>query len=222
MYTLSAILYYLDQKNEALSDVRNAIYRHDRDAIRCSYDRYFIYMVAFAKFSQDKIDKHLSKIFNAAICNKYRSDPLYDNFQNICNIRNSIVHRGLDIAEKGIQEHGRIIVLLPDGVRNRNELVSTFGNTLNGCILATEELLSKMVHNAAVKKGFFDIPREQWLKRVDLEAMHFDVDMPEHVKNAAAEFINQSDAIEIHKKRLEKLQKLLNQDVINLPTLERT
>ena len=139
---LETIFYYLKTKRFAISKMVKFISPLDNEQLEEMQIIYGIYFNSFFSLI-DYIEKDLNQKHIKDICHKNFGSP--DNFLYVKELRNSIIHRGLDVSQAGCNINGLedlVVPIAPKIVYNRDykKSYNTFVENLFQLVYLSEKI----------------------------------------------------------------------------------
>lgn len=214
----SSLEWYFESKNLALQNALGFQYPlspKQQKELRQYYSEYFVALVSATELLLEQ-SYEFSNRFKEQLATSLSFGEFPDgksNYDYIRELRNSIVHRGLDICSAAHVYEGHPLVVAPTTVSDRNgkKSFSAFGNYLIEIIARCEETIGPLIARHLEEVGLLKPLLTQDQARA--EASRFLAEapaVPEWVKQHASNLISQVDFIQAQASAIEKLVALLN------------
>lgn len=214
----SALEWYFESKNLALKNalgLRCPLCPEQQKEVRQYYSEYFVALVSATELLCEpsyEFSTRFKDQLNAALSFEGFPDGK-GNYDYIRELRNSIVHRGLDICSAAHVHENRLLVIAPKRVSDRNgkKSFSAFGGYLIEIIAKCEEAVGPYIAKHLEEVGLLKPLLTQDQARA--EASRFLAEapaVPDWVKQNASDLISQVDFIQAQVSTIEKLVDLLN------------
>ena len=214
----SALEWYFESKNLAIKNAlvfRCPLSPEQQKELRQYYSEYFVALVSATELlceSNYEFSARFKEQLNAALS----FDPFPDgkgNYDYIRELRNSIVHRGLDICSTAHVYDDRLLVVAPTNVSDRNgrKSFSAFGSYLIEIVAKCEETVGPLISKHLEEVGVLKPLLTQDQARAEASRYFAETPaVPEWVKQNASNFISQLDFVQIQASAVVKLVDLLN------------
>lgn len=214
----SALEWYFESKNLAIKNAlgfRCSLSPEQQKELRQYYSEYFVALVSATELlceSSYEFNTRFREQLNAALSFDSFSDGK-GNYDYIRELRNSIVHRGLDICSTAHIYEDRLLVIAPPKVSDRNGRNSFFapGNYLIEIIAKCEERVGPLIAKHLEEVGLLKPLLTQ--DQAKAEAGRYFAEaaaVPDWVKQNASSFISQLDFVQGQVSAIEKFVNLLN------------
>lgn len=214
----AALEWYFESKNLALKNAlgfRCPLSPEQQKELRQYYSEYFVALVSATKLlceSSYEFSTRFKDQLNAAL--SFEAFPNgKGNYDYIRELRNSIVHRGLDICAAVHVYENRLLVVAPTQVSDRNGKKSfpAFGRYLIEIVAKCEETLGPYIAKHLEEVGLLRPLLTQDQARAEANRFLAEAPaVPDWVKQNASGFISQVDFIQAQVSTIEKLIDLLN------------
>lgn len=214
----SALEWYFESKNLAIKNAfefRYPLSPEEQKELRQYYSEYFVALVSATELLCEpsyEFSTRFKEQLNAALSNEAFPDGK-GNYDYIRELRNSIVHRGLDICSAAHVYEDRLIVIAPPKVSDRNgkKSFSAFANYLIEIIAKCEETVGPVIAKHLEEVGLLKPLLTQDQARAEASRYLTEAPaVPDWVKQNAASFISQLDFVQGQVSAIEKLVTLLN------------
>jgi hypothetical protein len=211
------LLWYLEIRNWAFEKIAMCPHGSPAFDVRTYHALYFVNLLSAVEHVQDYCLEH-EQAACLGFTNDYQND--FGDTQNLRyarELRNAVIHRGLDPSAAGHSDGTRISVLCPAAVPDRkgkNSYSCTFKYMLD-LAAHCNAIVDPAITEALDKLGFFDparhrVPAEEQIAEIDGSAA-----MPEWAKQMAKrafEDLNYSRiAADLAASRISKMRRLLGQ-----------
>ncbi|MDD5240507.1 MAG: hypothetical protein PHG47_02170 [Sulfuricella sp.] len=214
----SALEWYFESKNLAIKNalgLRCPLSPEQQKELRQYYSEYFVALVSTTELLCEpsyEFSTRFKEQLNAALSVEAFPDGK-GNYDYIRELRNSIVHRGLDICSAAHVYEDRLLVVAPAKVFDRNGRKSfpAFGNYLIEIIAKCEETVGPLIAKHLEEVGLLKPLLTQ--DQAKAEASRYLTEapaVPDWVKQNTSSFISQLDFVQVQVSAIEKLVGLLN------------
>lgn len=214
----SALEWYFESKNLAIKNAlgfRCPLSPEQQKELRQYYSEYFVALVSATELLCEP-SYEFSTRFKEQLNDVLSFEAFPDgkgNYGYIRELRNSIVHRGLDICSAAHIYEDRLLVAAPTKVPDRNgrKSFSAFGKYLIEIIAKCEETVGPLISKHLEEVGLLKSLLTQDQARA--EANRYLVEaaaVPDWVKQNASSHISQLDFVQLQVSAIEKLVGLLN------------
>jgi len=183
--------------------------------LRQYYSEYFVALVSATNLLCES-SYEFSTRFKEQLNAVFTFDSFPDgksNYDYIRELRNSIVHRGLDICSAAHVYEGRLLVVAPIKVsdQNRKKSFAAPGNYLIEIIAKCEETVGPLIAKHLEEVGLLKPLLTQDQARAEASKYLAEAPaVPDWVKQNASSFISQLDFVQGQVSAIEKLVSLLN------------
>lgn len=214
----SALEWYFESKNLALKNALGfccPLSPEQQKELRQYYSEYFVALVSATELLCEP-SYEFSARFKEYLCTALSFEAFPDgkgNYDYIRELRNSVVHRGLDICSAAHVYENRLIVFAPVQVSDRNgkKSFSAFGSYLIEIIAKCEETVGPYIAKHLEEVGLLKPLLTQDQARAEANRFLAEApSVPDWVKQNASDFISQTDFIQLQVSTIEKLRDLLN------------
>lgn len=214
----SSLEWYFESKNLAIKKAlgfRCPLSPEEQKELRQYYSEYFVALASAIDLLGEQ-SYEFSTQFKAQICAALSFGVFPDgesNYNYIRELRNSIVHRGLDVCSAAHVHEDRLLVIAPPKVSDRHgrKSFSAFGNYLIEIIAKCEVTVGPLIAKHLEEVGLLKPLLTQDQARA--EASRFLAEapsVPDWAKQHASSFISQLDFVESQASAIAKLVDLLN------------
>lgn len=221
----SAIGWYFESKNLALRNVlrlRSPLSPEQQSDLRQYYSQYFVGLVSAIELLRDS-----SYEYNEQFDRELSTTFVFDSFPNgtgnysyIRELRNSIVHRGLDISSAAHVHEGFVFVVAPPVVSDRSgkKAFPAFGSYLIDVIDKCEQTIGPLI-----AKHLEDVGLLKPLLSQDAalaEASRFllqSAAVPDGVKHQASQVLSTINFIQTQTEALDGFIRLLHLNALSTP-----
>lgn len=227
---ISALTWYLEAKNLSIINacsLRCPLSASDAQNLRIYYSQYFINLLAITellakdyKGADGKANERYKIILHKQLdfCENNTGKKNYDYLREL---RNSIIHRGLDITSQAtINDDGHILVYAPLYCFNQDgtKKYKTFDTLLSNIIIKVDERIRLSVLKHLSAESIFDIGITTDKLRIDAkDKILANPNIPSYVKEMANSSINaltEDQMLEIKNGNSIKVKKLLEEEII--------
>lgn len=214
----SALEWYFESKNLAIKNAlgfRCPLTPEQQKELRQYYSEYFVALVSATELLCEpsyEFSTRFKEQLNAALSFDALSDGK-GNYDYIRELRNSVVHRGLDICSAAHVYENRLLVVAPPKVSDRNgrKSFSAFGNYLIEIIAKCEVTVGPLIAKHLEEVGLLKPLLTQEQARAEASRYLTEATaVPDWVKQNSASFISQLDFVQGQVSGIEKLISLLN------------
>lgn len=214
---LSALRWYFESKNLALKNAlsfRCPLSVEQQRELRQYYSEYFVSLVSATELLLDSEYSHRDK-FKESLERTFVFDLLPDgegNYSYIRELRNSIIHRGLDVCSAAHVNGDFLLVVAPSSVSNKTGKKSfqALGFYLLNVISKCEGVIGQLIARHLDEVGF--LKSELTQDRAVENARRFISEsnaMPEWVKQLAHDTIATIDHVEVQVATIKSLVDVL-------------
>lgn len=214
---LNGLSLYLAFRRTALRSalqLRAPLSAEDAEDLRIHYSNYFVNLMSAAdlitespSFEGGVFKKSLETRFA-----KLSSSDGHENYLYVRELRNAIVHRGLDIASGAHFAADFPLLISPNPILNRNgvQKYPTFSYYLLGVIEGCEAVVGPTLEAHLDSLGIFhkDAAQGTWAAE-SAEFIRSSTVLPDWVKKMASESLISLDWDSIHRDNITKLRQLL-------------
>lgn len=214
----SALEWYFESKNLAIKNalgLRCPLSPEQQKELRQYYSEYFVALVSATELLCEpsyEFSTRFKERLNATLSFEAFPDGK-GNYDYIRELRNSIVHRGLDICSAAHVHEDRLLVVAPTKVSDRNGKKSfpAFGNYLIEIIAKCEETVGPLIAKHLEEVGLLKPLLTHDQARAEASRYLAEApSVPDWVKQNAPSFFSQLDFIQAQVSAIEKLVGLLN------------
>lgn len=223
---LNALSLYLATKRTALRgalNLRAPLTSEEAEDLRIHYSNYFICLFSgidvlggTSSMMGGNFKKKLNMAFRS--CSEPESE---DNYSYIRELRNGIVHRGLDIASQAHFDATFPLLVAPPAVSNRDgtKNFAAFGFYLLEIIKVCEMTVGPTIEAHLDSVGVLnkEIDKKSWGDE-SRHLIKYSQAIPTVFKNIALESLNSLDLAMLHQIRVEKLRELLKPIEFRMPS----
>lgn len=214
----SALECYFESKNLAIKNalrLQCPLSAEQQKELRQYYSEYFVALVSATELLREP-RYEFSTRFKEQLCAAFSFDSFPDgksNYLYIRELRNSVVHRGLDICSAAHVYENRLLVVAPREVCDRDGKNSFCapGNYLIEIIAKCEEIVGPLIAKHLGEVGLLKPLLTQ--DQASAEAHRYLAEataVPDWVKQKGMGFLSQVDFIQGQVLAIEKLVSLLN------------
>lgn len=214
---LCALNWYFESKNLALKNAlrfRCPLSVEQQRELRQYYSEYFAGLVSATELLLESEYKHCVE-FKTALENTFVFDSLPDgerNYVYIRELRNSIIHRGLDVSAAAHVHNDFLLLVAPSPVSNRkgNKEYQALGFYLLDVISKCEAVIGPLIARHLEEVGLLkpEFTQEQAIENAKVFMAECSA-MPERVKASAHEAIATVDHIEVQMAAIKSLVDVL-------------
>lgn len=214
----SAISWYFESKNLALRNavrLRNPLSVEQQCDLRQYYSQYFVGLVSATELLHEPTYKY-SEQFKRELEIAFVFDSFPNglgNYSYIRELRNSVVHRGLDICSTAHVHEGFVFVVAPPEVsdRNRKKAFPAFGAYLIEVIAKCEQTIGPLIARHMEDVGLLKplLTQEQALAEAN-QFLSQCVAVPDWVKHQSTLVLPSIDFVQGQTEAIDRLIKLLN------------
>ena len=207
---------YFGYKNFALSKIKSFTPPADSLEMEFYYSAYFYHLCSAIDEVNKKFPTFLGELKRNISLPSYSGQ---NNYRYISELRNAIIHRGLQINQVGHVIGELVCPIAPESITDRKgkETFAAFGYYLIDIINICEQVVGKTIYSTLSDCGYFnDIERsEQPLANQELlnqifETMQTNKFIPDAYKIMVnKDDLEKIDFCEMHNNQNEKLKKLL-------------
>ena len=214
----SALEWYFESKNLAIKNALGfscPLFPEQQKELRQYYAEYFVALVSATELLCEQSYEFSTRFreqLNAALSFEAFPDGK-GNYDYIRELRNSIVHRGLDICSAAHVYEDRLLVIAPTKVSDRNgkKSFSAFGGYLIEIIAKCEERVGPYIARHLDEVGLLKPLLNSDQARAEANRHFAEAHaVPDWVKPNVSSFISQLDFIQAQVSAIEKLRDLLN------------
>lgn len=214
----SALELYFESKNLAIKNAlrfRCPLSPEQQKELRQYYSEYFVALASATDLLCEPSYEFNAR-FKEQISIALSFDAFPDgkcNYNYIRELRNSIVHRGLDVCSAAHVYEDRLLVVAPPNVPDRNGRKSypAFGNYLIEIIAKCEEIVGPLIAKHLEEVGLLRPLLTQDQARAEASRYLGEAPaVPDWVKQHASSFFSQLDFFEVQVSGIAKLVSLLN------------
>ena len=215
---LNSLSWYMSARKTALRaalSFRTQLSVNDQVDMRIHYSGYFINMLAATELFREATAIQ-SNHFYENLCSRLTFDGFSDgkaNYAYIRELRNAIVHRGLDITAAAHIVGDFPMILAPPNVSNqsRTKKYDTFGRYLLDVIMKCEAVIGPAMLETLDAIGVFEAtPDIEATLAEYTETISQSDFMPEHIRSMALNVeIKPEWFLEMHQSSMEKLRTML-------------
>lgn len=227
--TRSTVAWYFESKNLALKNalkLRCPLSVEQQKELRQYYSEYFVGLVSATELLREPKYSYSTK-FNEQLFANFVFGSLPDgksNYSYIRELRNSIIHRGLDICSAAHVNNDFLLVVAPSTVSDREgkKSFSALGYYLIEVISKCEEVIGPLIARHLEEVGLLKPLLTQ--DQAVVEANRFiseSLVMPEWVKQQAFKILSTVDFVEGQAVAINSLVGLLNFNALSAPELKR-
>lgn len=219
---LSAVKWYFQQKNLSLKNalaLRCPLSTEDQKNLRLYYSQYFAGLLSATELLLKEYPNRAD--FKKSLEEKLSFDNFSDgelNYAYLRELRNSIIHRGLDICSAAHTKNNFPLVISPSPVTNRGGSVkyNAFGYYLIELIEKCESVIGEVFLNHFDEFDLFNVrlPQEQIVILSNVYITNSTA-IPDWAKVLALENIGKIDYDEIHQISINKLVDALKENVLS-------
>lgn len=210
---LDGLLWYLETRNWAFEKLRTCPHGSQQLDIKMYHYLYFANFFGAVDLLRDYIKKSGEKLdFEDRVLQAF---PRSDDYRYARELRNAIVHRGLDPAAAGHSDNNILYVLCPSSVMNQSEKTS-YSCSFQYTVQLAERcnsIVNPAIFDFLKSHGFLDPRQAPINKDQSLEFIRNSTVMPDWAKAMAVQGLNQIDfdqmALEIATARVNNLKRLL-------------
>lgn len=214
----SALEWYFESKNLAIKNALEfqcPLSPEQQKELRQHYSEYFVALVSATELLCEQSYEFSTQFKEQlyATLSLYTFSDGKNNYDYIRELRNSIIHRGLDICSAAHVYEGRLLVAAPPKVSDRNgrKFFSAFGNYLIEIIAKCEESIGPLIAKHLKEVGLLKSLLSQDQARAEASRYLAEAPaVPEWVKQNASSLICQIDFIQGQESSIDKLVSLLN------------
>lgn len=213
----AALEWYFESKNLALKNAlgfRCPMSSEQQKELRQYYSQYFVALVSATELLCEpsyEFSTRFKDQLNVALSFAAFPDGK-GNYDYIRELRNSIVHRGLDICSASHVYEDRLLVVAPAKVSDRNAKKSfpAFGSYLIEIIATCEETVGPLIAKHLEEVGLLKPLLTQDQARAEANSFLAEAPaVPDWVKQNALRYISQLDFNQMQVSAIEKLVDLL-------------
>jgi hypothetical protein len=214
----SAIEWYFESKNLAIKNalkLRCPLSTEQQKELRQYYSEYFVALVSAIELLRES-SYEFNVQFNEQLIEVLSFEPFSDgkeNYDYIRELRNSVVHRGLDLcsAVHVCEEHFLVVAPIKVFDRNGKKSFSAFGYYLLEIIAKCEEAIGPFIAKHLQEVGLLKplLTQDQASEEAGKYLLEAQA-VPDWVKTNALNLISQIDFLQTQALAVEKLVSLLN------------
>ncbi len=213
----SALQWYFESKNLAIKNALELLCPlspEQQKELRQYYSEYFVSLVSATELLCES-NYEFSIQFKDQLHNSLSFEKFPDgkgNYDYLRELRNSIVHRGLDICSAGRLYENRLLLLAPATVSDRNGKKSfpAFGNYLIEIIAKCEESIGPLIAEHLDRVGLLKpLLTQEQAKTEAIRYLAGAAAAPDWIKQNASNFISQLDFVQVQTSAIEKLIDIL-------------
>jgi hypothetical protein len=219
----SAISWYFESKNLALRNavrLRSPLSVEQQSDLRQYYSQYFVGLVSATELLREPTYEH-SERFNGELSATFIFDSFpngADNYSYIRELRNSVVHRGLDICSTAHVHEGFVFVAAPPEISDRGgkKAFPTFGFYLIEVIAKCEQTIGPLIARHLETVGLLKplLSQEQALAEAS-QFLSRCAAVPDWVKHQASQVLPTLDFVQGQTEAINGLVKLLNLNALS-------
>ncbi|MFA6009630.1 MAG: hypothetical protein WC799_06585 [Desulfobacteraceae bacterium] len=219
---LSATKWYFDQKNLSLKNaisLRCQLSVENQKDIRLYYSQYFTGLLSatelFLEKNYQNIEKFKGRLELALSFDEHPNGP--DNYSYLRELRNSIIHRGLDVTSAAHVKNDFPLFVAPSPITNRsgNKTYDSFGFYLIEVISKCERVIGNVFLSHFEECGLFEVKFSQdKLMENLLQSITDNKVMPEWAKKMALESVESVKFEEIHRSNINNLKETLQYNAL--------
>ncbi len=220
---LSAVKWYFELKNLSLRNallLRCPLSVEEQKDLRLYYSQYFSGLLSATELLLENSYPNHSD-FKVALYQGLRFEGFSDgenNYSYLRELRNSIIHRGLDVSSSAHINDNFPMIIAPSPVTNRSGKISyaAFGHYLIEVVDKCESVIGKVFLAHFEEHGLFQIRMPQE-KAVELSKKFISeaYEIPDWVKNMALGAVETINHEEIHEASINSLKEALNDNVLS-------
>ncbi|RAA07679.1 hypothetical protein DOT66_16650 [Ralstonia pseudosolanacearum] len=188
--------------------------------MRISYSEYFVHLISATDFLLEK-DMWKAGEFKEALHNALRFSEAMDgkaNFSYLRQLRNSIVHRGLDVTREAKFHEGFPVVISPSPVTNESgsEKYLSFARILLQKICLCEAAIGPTIADHLDALGFLEPTMSQEeMTNLAQERIRESTIVPPWAKEEAQRGVTLIDQIEVQRQHARELEDLLRTNALD-------
>jgi len=214
----SAIEWYFESKNLAVKNalkLQCPLSLEQQKELRQYYSEYFVGLVSAIELLRES-SYEFNTQFKERLCPAFAFDQFPDgknNYSYIRELRNSIVHRGLDICSAAHVYENRLLVVAPQKVSGRDGETSFHapGNYLIEIIAKCEEIVGPLITEHLEEVGLLKPLLTQHQAKAEAEKYLSEaLAVPDWVKQNGLQLLSQVDFVQAQVLAIEKFVSLLN------------
>lgn len=224
---ISAAQWYFEIKNLSLKNIfhiRCPLSVESQHDLRLYYSQYFSSLLSAIELILEQKEPE-SSIFRENLYQGLSFNEFADGEQNysyIRELRNSIIHRGLDVTSSAHINEDFPMMIAPSPIKNRggNKSYQPFGFYLIELIQKCEEVIGGLILNFFKENGYFDLKNDTDKLRNEIKEFLVNSDhriMPKEVKAMALLNIDslELNAEQLHRDFIESVSKVLRKNVLS-------
>jgi hypothetical protein len=214
---ISAVKWYFESKNLSLRNafaLRCPLSVENQTDLRQYYSQYFVSLLSATELLLDDGYKN-RRVFEETLYRRLVFEGFLDGKSNYCylrELRNSIIHRGLDICSAAHVNNAFPFLIAPAAVMNRKKTDSytAFGYYLVDIIRDCESIIGKIFLDHFEKSGLFlaRISKEEFI-RINTQHILDSIAMPEWVKTMSLRTLEQINYDELQESSIKSLSEVL-------------
>lgn len=213
---LNSLALYLATRRTALRSalkLRVPLTTEDADDLRIHYSNYFVNLMSASDLVKEN-DLLQGKVFEEVLKSRFGATgtPEETNYSYVRELRNSIVHRGLDLVQAANIVGDFPLLVSPSPVKNFKGTrdYPAFGHYVLEVVQRCEEVVGPSIESHLNALGILDKePDIEAYAEMDRQAFRSSSDMPEWVKQAALNSLCAAEYALVHSVRMEQLRELL-------------
>lgn len=214
----SAIGWYFESKNLAIRNalkLRCPLSAEQLKEVRQYYSEYFVGLVSATELLREP-----SYEFSTKFKEKLHTDFVFesfpdgkDNYRYLRELRNCVVHRGLDISSAARVDQDFLLLLAPPDVSDREgkKTSRAFGSYLVEVIAKCEKVIGPLIARHLKEVGLMKpLLTQDQAKAEALKFLSTAFAVPDWVKQQALQSLSQVDFVQGQTRAIENLVALLN------------
>lgn len=206
---LMSVKWYFEIKNLSLKkilEIKAPLLVEQQNELRLYYSQYFTSLLSVTELLSDEKENQNFQAFKTKLEQQFIFDSYIDgnsNYSYLRELRNSIIHRGLDITSSAHFENDFPLIISPTATnQNGKKIYKPFGFYLMNIIEKCEFYISDIVFNHFLEFSMFEIKetQEQLLEKSlkDLSNLSNQI-IPKNIQNMAEKLMNDIDYISIQR-----------------------
>lgn len=208
--------WYVDAKNYALDDIRLLVVPVNYAQMRIAYGNYFVSLVSLTEAICEYVADGRTFIYSAF--DGLNGLPGQQNYEYLKNLRNAVIHRGMNIAAAGIKHGNRVCLRAPPTVSDKKgkKTYRAFATFVEEIIVYSEFIVGPAVDKALASQGVWsadELDQDELL--IAATASINDIkEIPPQLRDLATKSIAGIDLVMLYRQRRDSFRtKLKARDV---------
>lgn len=185
---LTSIKWYYECKQVARTKILSFKPPADLFELRFYYTLYFVNLLSAIEYVHEFVDQGFKPVLQARLVLPENPD-CKNNLRYISALRNALIHRGEDIARRGSEVDGLVVVRAPEEVldkeRGEEKYRKSFGYYVLDIIALCEVVIGPTIFEFLEKHRIFDFVEDEAAAKSKYLSSVDAADVPEFVKGLA-------------------------------------